>query len=453
MKKFIYLSIALLTASTFCSCSNEEEDIFDQSAAERLEASKAEYTDIFTSNGGKWLMEYFANTGEQGYAFVITFDKNGAVNIAGNNEWINGFRNDTSLWEIILDNGPVLTFNSYNDVFHVMSDPADIVGGPVNDATGSEIDETGTGHGGDYEFMIMGYTDESGSDIRLKGKKNGFDIWMTPLAADADDQTILAEYAGASSKMFNSKFNKLYMVDNTGERFIMTTDGKGMFSFYPEAGDAITQTVTYNAIMTPTGIRFMAPRDIMRANGETFKMEEFLLNDQLQLVGEYDGISATIDAGRPADQFVRTALTWNADKKEGLVGGEIANILQAIADEALDAFKPRKVNFSGIEFLYDVNEEAYVLSLKMTSVTKVYYYGTETVNEDGSVSFSFATGDALNASANGKNVYSRVASVETLMNYLSNNTFVLETPSLINPTEIKFTNAANAADFFTVSLK
>ena len=453
MKKYIYLSIALLTASAFCSCSNEEEDIFDQSAAERLEASKAEYTDILTANGGKWLMEYFANTEEQGYAFVVTFNKNGAVNVAGNNEWIKGFKNDTSLWDIVLDNGPVLTFNSYNDVFHVMSDPADIIGGPFNEATGTEIDETGTGHGGDYEFMIMGKTDATGDDIRLKGKKRGYDIWLSPLAADVDDQAILADYVAAPTKMFNSKFEKLYMTDNTGERFVMTTNGEGMFSFYPEAGDAVTQTVTFNGIMSPNGIRFMYPREIVRANGETFKMEEFVLNEKMQLVGEYDGITATIDAGRPADQFVRTALTWAADKEEGLIGGEVATIMQAIADEALNAFKPRKVTFSGIEFFYDANEKAYVLSLKMTSVTKVYFYGVEIANEDGSVSFSFPSGDDMKLSTNAKNVFNRVASVKTLMDYLSNNTFVLETPSLINPTEIKFSNAANAADFFTVSLK
>ena len=453
MKKYIYLSIALLTASAFCSCSNEEEDIFDQSAAERLEASKVEYTDILTANGGKWLMEYFANTEEQGYAFVMTFDKSGAVNVAGNNEWIRGFKTDSSLWDIILDNGPVLTFNTYNDVFHVMSDPADIIGGPVNDATGEEIDETGTGHGGDYEFMIMGKTESTGDDIRLKGKKNGYDIWLMPLAADADDQAILAEYAAASAKMFNSKFNTLYMTDNTGERFIVSTDGEGMFSFYPEAGDAVTQTTTFNGIMTPKGIRFMYPREINRANGETFSMEEFVLNEKMQLVGEYDGITAIIDAGRPADQFVRPALTWAADKKDELVGGEIATIMQAIADEALNAFKPRKVTFSGIEFFYDANEKAYVLSLKMTSVTKVYFYGTETANEDGTVSFSFPSGEDMKLSTNAKNVFNRVASVKTLMDYLSSTAFVLETPSLINPKEIKFSNAANPADFFTVSLK
>ena len=453
MKKLIYLSIALLTASAFCSCNNEEEDIFGQSAAERLEAAKAEYTDVLTANGGKWLMEYFANADEQGYAFVVTFNENGAVSVSGNNEWIKGFKNDTSLWDIVLDNGPVLTFNTYNKVFHVMSDPADIIGGPVNDATGSEIDETGTGHGGDYEFMIMGTTATSGDALRLKGKKRGISTWITPLAADADDQAILAEYANAGTKMFNSKIYPLYMTHSNGERFVMTTNGKGIFSFYPEAGDAITQTATANAIMSPSGIRFMEPLEIPRANGETITVETFELDEKMQLVGEYEGQSYVMNAGLVADVFNRTSLTWAADKKENLVGGEFANILQAIADESLNAFKPRKVTFSGIEFFYDANEKAYVLALKMTSITKVYFYGNETVNEDGSISFSFPTDENIRYSSNGKTVFGKVASVKTLMDYLSNTTFVLETPSAINPNEIKFSNADNADDFFTVLLK
>lgn len=453
MKKLIYLSIALLTASAFCSCNNEEEDIFGQSAAERLEAAKAEYSEVLTANGGKWLMEYFANTNEQGYAFVVTFNANGAVTVSGNNEWIKGFKSDTSLWDIVLDYGPVLTFNTYNKVLHVMSDPADIIGGPVNDLTGSEINETGTGHGGDYEFILMGKTETSGNALRLKGKKRGYTTWITPLAADADDQAILADYAGASAKMFNSKISPFYMTHENGERFVMTTDGKGKFSFYPEAGDAITQTLTYNAIMTPNGMRFMQPIEILRANGETIEIEEFELDDKMQLVGEYNGQSYYMNAGVPAEIFTRVALSWSAAKKEGNYGGEVATIMQNMADEALNAFKPKKVEVKGFEFSYDANKKMYVLSLNMTQISNVKFYGQEVANEDGTVSFSFATDENVDYSSNGKNVFNKVASVKTLMDYLTNTTFVLSVESAMNPKDIKFTNAANADDFFTVSLK
>lgn len=452
MKKLIYLSIALLTASAFCSCNNEEEDIFGQSAAERLEAAKAEYTDVLTANGGKWLMEYFANADEQGYAFVVTFNENGAVSVSGNNEWIKGFKNDTSLWDIVLDNGPVLTFNTYNKVFHVMSDPADIIGGPVNDATGSEIDETGTGHGGDYEFMIMGTTATSGDALRLKGKKRGISTWITPLAADADDQAILAEYANAGTKMFNSKIYPLYMTHSNGERFVMTTNGKGIFSFYPEAGDAITQTATANAIMSPSGIRFMEPLEIPRANGETITVEAFELDEKMQLVGEYEGQGYYMNAGVPSEIFTRTTLAWSVAKKEGNYGGEVATIMQNMADEIHTYFKGKR-DMSAIEFSYNKAKECYVLSIIMKNVKNVEFYGQEIANEDGTINFSFPTDETIDYSTGGKTIYNSIATVKELLDYLSNTTFVLETPSAINPSEIKFSNADNADDFFTVLLK
>lgn len=451
MKKYIFLSIALLSGVAFTSCNNEEDDIFDQSAAERLEASKAEYTEVFTANGGKWLMEYFANTGEQGYAYVVTFNADGSVNFAGNNKWLNGYKSEKSLWEIILDNGPVLTFNSYNSVFHIMSDPANIIGGPTSDIDGSDIDETGTGHAGDYEFMIMGATEESGDDIRLKGKKRGYNIWMRPLAADTDDKAFLAEYAAASSKMFNTKISPLYMTDDTGERFIVTTDGEGIFTFYPEAGDPVTQTVSYNAMMTPEGVRFMYPVAIPRANGDYLVVENFVLDESKQLVCEYDSHVATITAGAPANQFVRTGLSWSAQYKEELVGGEVAAIMQAVADEALNTRK--KMKLTAFEFSYNTKEKMYMLTVTASNLSNAYYLGTTTANEDGTVSFSFPTGEDMNASKNGENFYNSVASMKTFMDYLSNTTFVLSSPSATNPSEIKFVSAANSSDYFTVSLK
>ena len=451
MKKYIFLSIALLSGVAFTSCNNEEEDIFDQSAAERLEASKAEYTEVFTANGGKWLMEYFANTDEQGYAYVVTFNADGSVNFAGNNKWLNGYKSENSLWEIILDNGPVLTFNSYNSVFHIMSDPANIVGGPTSDIDGSDIDETGTGHAGDYEFMIMGATEESGDDIRLKGKKRGYNIWMRPLAADTDDKAFLAEYAAASSKMFNTKISPLYMTDDTGERFIVTTDGEGIFNFYPEAGDPVTQTVSYNAMMTPEGVRFMYPVAIPRANGDYLVVENFVLDESKQLVCEYDSHVATITAGVPANQFVRTGLSWSAQYKEELVGGEVAAIMQAVADEALNTRQMMKL--TAFEFSYNTKEKMYMLTVTASRLSNAYYLGTTTANEDGTVSFSFPTGEDMNASKNGENFYNSVASMKTFMDYLSNTTFVLSSPSATNPSEIKFVSAANSSDYFTVSLK
>ena len=55
------------------SCKNEVDNIFDEDAVIRLDKAKAEYSDILTRNGGKWQMEYFANSNEPGYIYLMTF--------------------------------------------------------------------------------------------------------------------------------------------------------------------------------------------------------------------------------------------------------------------------------------------------------------------------------------------------------------------------------------------
>ena len=94
-----------------------------------------------------------------------------------------------------------------------------------------------------------------------------------------------------------------------------------------------------------------------------------------------------------------------------------------------------------------------MLTVTASRLSNAYYLGTTTANEDGTVSFSFPTGEDMNASKNCENFYNSVASMKTFMDYLSNTTFVLSSPSATNPSEIKFVSAANSSDYFTVSLK
>ena len=193
MKKFLNISLlALVVFSMFslASCKNEVDNIFDEDAVIRLDKAKAEYSDILTRNGGKWQLEYFANENEQGYIYLMTFAKDGSVTISGNNQWINyvktgstktpAFGSEISMWEVIADNGPVLSFNTYNKYFHFFADPYDIpsTGGAATDA---DIDESGYGHEGNYEFDIMKY---SGDTLYLTGKKpTRSERCFTPLSA------------------------------------------------------------------------------------------------------------------------------------------------------------------------------------------------------------------------------------------------------------------------------
>ena len=90
MKKFLNISLLTLVALSSLmlgSCKNEVDEIFDEDAVARLDKAKAEYTEILTSQGGKWQMEYYANSDEPGYVYLMTFRNDGSVTISGMNKW------------------------------------------------------------------------------------------------------------------------------------------------------------------------------------------------------------------------------------------------------------------------------------------------------------------------------------------------------------------------------
>ena len=89
MKKLFYIS-ALIFAVSLVSCApSEVDDLFDESPAARLDNAVKNYTELFKSNGGRWLMQYFANEDEEGYNFIMTFHNDGSVDISTQNDYVN----------------------------------------------------------------------------------------------------------------------------------------------------------------------------------------------------------------------------------------------------------------------------------------------------------------------------------------------------------------------------
>ena len=141
----------------FHSCLMEEEDIFDKSAIERVEEYLDGYRTLLSSNETGWLLEYYAEEEQSygGYAYILKFTT----------EQVTAYfqladdcsKTVTSFYNMVGDDGPVLTFDTYNEYLHYFATP---------DITNYEALH------GDYEFNIMGSSDD-GSEVYLKGKKTG----------------------------------------------------------------------------------------------------------------------------------------------------------------------------------------------------------------------------------------------------------------------------------------
>ncbi len=171
MKRIIYLLLALLPL-WLQSCVKEEEDLFDQPAAQRISATLKEYHKILQDATNGWKMEYFPETDRSmgGYTYFCTFTE-GEVTMMGDFSLTVGGKDEypagtevSSLYRLISDQGPVLSFDSYNPILHFFSEPKSVF----------DTD----GYAGDYEFVFMKAETEK---LILKGKKYGNTMVMTRL--------------------------------------------------------------------------------------------------------------------------------------------------------------------------------------------------------------------------------------------------------------------------------
>lgn len=427
MKKniLIYFLGFLLALIATSSCKNEVDDIFDESASQRTEQALKDYKEVLCAAQNGWVMEYFANTGEAGETFLMKFDTNGSVKIAAKNKWIsNKYAEETSLYEMIADNGPVLTFNSYNTIFHLFSNPIDI--------PGTTPDETGTGHAGDYEFVVMS---ADANKVILNGKKRKIKIILTPLK----DGQVWNEYFNMldnlDAKMFNSKIDTLYL-NTPNQKYVITGSAAHEISIYPADGDPITQTEKAVFLVNEAGIRLCEPFNGVKND---LKLQEFKFNDDGSLVSLDDNVS-TIIAPDPAYLFSSRSKIWRVDPAD--MGGDLAVAYQNVV-KAVKA----KYNMVFQYFQFAANKDTYLLSFRSGS-SSGNFYGTETVNGDEVALQYNGTGDK-----NAVNFLNNVPEFKAFLNVLNSKKFVMKSSSKINPSTIRMEDKGNAENYFMVKIQ
>ena len=185
IQKFILLMVGVVLVA----CTPRVDDIFDESSVVRLEHRREALMKQFIDAQDGWVMQYFARVDptasdsmqHRGYTFLMQFREDGTVTVGAKVDGL--FKTETSMWDIINDNSSVLTFNTYNSIFHYCSTP---------DPNMVLFGADGEGIGGDYEFMVLEYNEKENYQL-LKGKKQGCYIRMYPLQAGQDWENYLAQ--------------------------------------------------------------------------------------------------------------------------------------------------------------------------------------------------------------------------------------------------------------------
>lgn len=432
------------------SCNREEDEIFDQSAAERLTAAQNADYDLLCSAPNGWEMLYFATSTERGYNFLMKFEEGDKVTVATRNQNTgDAYREETSAFDIIGDDGPVLTFNTYNSLFHFYSDPE-------QDPTDPNQANLGRGSNGDYEFKIISASSDM---IYMRGKKRGMEIYMYPLAEDVSWTQYFDDVYAMHDKIFSSKIPELRLTLADGVSF---TIGDGAADVYypsqaqtvsvsrdfvteqvmglvPEGGDPETQTTSLSYIVTRTGIRwaYNFPGDTIT----TTPAREFVMNEEgTRLVStDFGGgdctAGATITAPALVDLFPLSSWSLDVTSMTGNIAAAYQTFIDGFNSSALAAY-----DLFGISFGVSSGNPALCVTFgpNETSVLTANFYYTYTVAEDGSMTFAFDGQDN-----NGGVVINNVPQMADFITILESTTFSLSSSSELNPTRIMFASDNN----------
>lgn len=453
MKKLLNISLLLFVALSMglASCNHEEKDLFDDSAAQRLTQTQEYFYDLLLSEGGKWQLEYFTTPDEPGYIYLFTFKKDGTVTISGENEYIGKLTNidnsdpvygsETSMWEVISDNGPVLSLNTYNKIFHLFADPYDIP-----DTDGSEL---GYGHTGDYEFDLMRYSNDT---LYIEGKKHGVSMIMTRLATDVDDHAYLDEVVALRDSFFNSKIPTVYINLPSGYRYVVNGGASLMLAIYPETGDWISETEGYNAVVTHDGLTFMYPLQLMDSLTMTpYEVRTFKLAPDGSLVcRENPEITFTADALNSliTDPQVKWKLNTNKSSAVGLM-----EKYNELADQLKAANRNNGIN--AINMNYDNTQNKFVVNISIkiringrsTTMPCLFYLDVDRENKD-LIKFTF--NNEMDAAATRYiQSYSKLLDI---VNYIASNQFKLSATSLLAPVSLNVAESANENNYFVLDV-
>ena len=230
-KLFIYLLLAL-PALFLQSCQTEEGNVFDKSYSERMDdfLQKAQETLVASQYG--WALDYYPKSNQSygGVAYTIKFTRDNAI-VRYENKPDDG--EVKSLYKMKEDDGPVLSFDTYNTFLHTYATPKS------GEYRGKE---------GDFEFVI----DSIGADrIKIHGKRSLNTMYLRKLSGES------SEYMEKVTELTNLFVFSDVALNIGGKPYTLVITDKNNRQLAIYDGDKIVAESAY--AFTDKGIRLYEP--------------------------------------------------------------------------------------------------------------------------------------------------------------------------------------------------
>ena len=218
--------------------------MFGESSSKRLQQALEDARTVLRSSENGWVMDYYIGDDSSygGYAFTVKFD---SLTVTASSELSKGA--STSYYKLTTDNGPVLTFDTYNDVFHALATPS---------AGNYE------GNHADYEFQIVSATPEL---VVMRGRRTNNYVYLHPLTTTSEEY--LAKVANTEKKFIVASLSTEIDGKNVSADFDINNR---QVAFYSTTDSNYSSNCAFT--FTDTGVRFNAP---VEAFGKTLSNLSF----------------------------------------------------------------------------------------------------------------------------------------------------------------------------------
>ena len=252
--KYIFI-ISLLVAAALVSCQQKESPIFAGSSSARMEMFLDNVQDVIShpKNGFGWTMAYFTEQDKTsgGTVYTIQFDKPTVGEATIFHEDIQpatGWGN-TCRYKLTRDDGPVLSFDTYNVAMHYYSESSPSFYQSM---------------GGDFEFEVFSACADS---VVMRGKRSRNIFKMYPL--EEESATYLEKVVEMSQNM------TIGMVEGeiTGGLIRMELDLEGRFITIGRKDAEDSELVTVPFRFTPTGFSLYETLDFQGVKFKDFQYD------------------------------------------------------------------------------------------------------------------------------------------------------------------------------------
>ncbi|MCH5310767.1 MAG: DUF4302 domain-containing protein [Prevotella sp.] len=335
--KTISRTLLIALAATTVSCTFEQEDFFEDSASLRVTHTneKIQQRLVEQSVEGQygWVIQYFvAGTDEwngPGFNLFGKFYDSGRVTLASNHQYLrngnaNKYTEANSTYEMLAEEGPVLSFNTWNDVLTVFEDPVDPTSAP------SRLINDGEGMNGDHNLVLKALNDE---DIIFRGERHSAQTRFVP--CDRPWQDYIADTETMKKSITCGNVNSYYVVNEAADTLYFVDLRNGRFNFCERVNDPLS-VKSLACVFTPQGFRLERENSF---GDNTF--QEFTIDAEKSKLLSEDGNTQVIPCW---DNYIlECSSNWGLDpdaftaEQKELYAKMEAEVLKANSEFGLDS--------------------------------------------------------------------------------------------------------------------